>query len=306
MPRRLWKYTLLTVLGVIVSAGAAFAQDSGSGTPTATPVPESSAAATSTPAPITGTSGTYTVKAGDTLDGIAAIYDVQVECLAKNNNVAKANEIKPGQVLLISFDCPRYEGVDFVTNPRTDSSGQGGGGAPPPGQGGGGVEAGPNDKTYDVKRGDMLDSIGQQFNVSVVSLQQANKLGPRSVLMPGMKLVIPADAPPYGQFPAVASASDLGQGGGGAPPPGQGGGGAPPPGQGGGGVEAGPNDKTYVVQPQETLDGIGAKFDTQVACLAKNNNLSNPRRIFPGQTLIIFASCPRYDGFDIVTTPRTS
>jgi LysM repeat protein len=251
---------------------------------------------------------TYTVKAGDVLDLIAAANDVQVDCLAKANDLKNPGKLTPGQVLIISTDCPRYDGLAFVPNPRADAGdlGQGGGGGAkdaPPGQGGGveAPQAGPNDKTYTVQRGDVLDTIGQQFNVSVQSLQLANNLTPRSVLMPGVTLIIPADAVPYGQFPSIPAGTDLGQGGGGGnqgAPPGQGGGVEAP--------QAGPNDKTYIVQPLDTLDKIGANFDTQVECIAKGNNLASPSRIFPGQTMIIPASCPKYDGFDVVTNPRSS
>ena len=77
-------------------------------------------------------------------------------------------------------------------------------------------------------------------------------------------------------------------------------------GQGGGGPEVGPNDQTYVVQLRDTLDGIGAHFDTQVACIAQNNNITPANLVYPGQTVVIPASCPKYDGFDIVTNPRSS
>jgi hypothetical protein len=55
----------------------------------------------------------------------------------------------------------------------------------------------------------------------------------------------------------------------------------------------------------DTLDTIGANFDTQVACIAQGNGLTKPSLIMPGQTIVIQTSCPRYDGFDIVTNPRT-
>src|SRR4051794_32676169 len=76
----------------------------------------------------------YTVKTGDSLDKIGAIYDVQAACLAKANNIGVSDMLKRGQVLTISFDCPLYDGVDVITTPRevnkdvTANLGQGGGG----------------------------------------------------------------------------------------------------------------------------------------------------------------------------------
>ena len=147
----------------------------------------------------------YTVQRGDTLDGIAAFYDVQVKCLADSNNLTHPSELKIGQIININFDCPRYDGLDFVTNPRDGS------GNASAGQGGGStgekqsVQPGPNDQTYTVKRGDTLDTIGQDLNVSVVSLRVANDIGVRDVIFPGDVLVIPEDAAAYGDYPPLVN-----------------------------------------------------------------------------------------------------
>lgn len=227
----------------------------------------------------------YTVVTGDSLDKIGAIYDVQVACLAQTNNLAPGAILEPGQVIAVSFECPLYDGVDFVRNPRevntnvTASLGQGGGG-------------GSTSVPYQVQRGDSLDSIGQALNVSSVAIQVANGLKASDILQPGQELTIPADAPPYGQFPALTTpddpnsdASELGQGGGGA-------------------TDLSGGDTTYVVQLNDTLDTIGALFDVQTACLATENDLADPAKIYPGQSLAVKESCPRYDGFDFVINPR--
>ncbi|MBZ0288805.1 MAG: LysM peptidoglycan-binding domain-containing protein, partial [Anaerolineae bacterium] len=210
----------------------------------------------------------YTVQPRDTLDQIAAFYDVQTACLAESNNLAKPSELKVGDIINIDFSCPRYDGWDFVTNPREDA---GGGGVSDLGQGGGSAEdaedgapqPGPNDTSYTVARGDTLDTIGQAQNISIVSLRLANGLSPTDKIFPGDSLIIPADAAPYGQFPAIANPAalpqnqELGQGGGGT-------------------AVAGPGDQLYVVQPLDTLDKIGANFDTQVTCIAQANGLDKP------------------------------
>lgn len=219
----------------------------------------------------------HTVVTGDSLDKIGALYDVQVNCLAESNDLTRGSMLKPGQTLFISFDCPNYDGFDFVVNARenvnADVVAQAQDGTL--GQGGGGGALG---TTYIIERGDTLDTIGQRLNISVVSLQLANELSGGAIIQPGQELIIPPDAVPYGEFPAVAAGGE---------------------GQGGGSISGG-----YVVQIGDTLDGIGARFDVQVACLVETNNLANPEWIYPGNTLTISTDCPRYDGFDFVTNPR--
>ncbi|NWG16468.1 MAG: LysM peptidoglycan-binding domain-containing protein [Chloroflexi bacterium] len=233
-----------------------------------------------------GGTNTYTVETGDVLDLIAAAFDVDTACLAETNDLSNPNELTAGQVLLISFDCPRYSGYAFVANPRD------GGEQDEPGQGGGGdegVQPGPGDETYTVERGDTLDTIGQALNISVISLQAANGLADPNQLMAGDVLIIPADAPAYGQYPplvnplAAAGANmdvELGQGG---------------------GAPAGPGDELYVVQPRDVLDLIGASFDKQAACIAEYNNLADANLLYAGLTLVIPVSCPPYDGLAFVS-----
>lgn len=270
MPRQFLPRLALCALIVAIGAGAfaAFAQDSGT--------------------------SSYTVVRGDTLDGIAAQFDVQTSCLATANDLLKPGELEIGQSLVIDLSCPVYDGLDTVLNPRGSAGDAGQGGGTVSGQGGGvandddsGPQAGPNDDSYTVERGDTLDTIAQEFNISVVSLRLVNELDAGEAIMPGMSLIIPADAPAYGQFPALvnpnapAASAELGQGGGGA--------------------NAGPGDTVYVVQPRDMIDSIGAQYDKQVACIVEANALTEPHKIFPGQTIIVPASCPAYDGFDTVS-----
>ena len=45
--------------------------------------------------------------------------------------------------------------------------------------------------------------------------------------------------------------------------------------------------RTYVVKSGDTLSGIAAKFGTTYQKIARDNNISNPNIIYPGQKLII-------------------
>lgn len=66
--------------------------------------PVASPTATATPAPTpkpTASPRTYTVRAGDTISGIAAKYHSTVKAIVDANNIADPRTIRPGQVLII-------------------------------------------------------------------------------------------------------------------------------------------------------------------------------------------------------------
>lgn len=198
---------------------------------------------------------TYTVQPGDVLDLIAATFDVQVACLAELNDLVSPALIFPDNTLIISPECPPYDGASPVRFPRF-----------PAGQGGGGSES----VLVYVRPGDTLDTLGQRYNVSVVSLQLANNLLPGTLLFSGQQLVIPAGAPPYGFFPAVFPADQ------------------------GGGAAAG---STYIIQPRDILDLIAAYFQIDLACLVERNNVAQPAVVQPGTELVIPSDCGPYTGF---------
>ena len=80
---------------------------------------------------------TYTVKAGDTLSGIASKYGTTYQELARINNIANPNVIYPGQVIKIN---------------------------------GGTVE-----KIYTVKSGDTLSGIAKKYGTTWQKLYEKNK-----------------------------------------------------------------------------------------------------------------------------------
>ncbi len=61
---------------------------------------------------------------------------------------------------------------------------------------------------------------------------------------------------------------------------------------------------TYTVRSGDVLDLIAARYDVATDCIAKNNNLALPGRIFVGNTLTISADCPFYSGVAPVLNPR--
>ena len=100
--------------------------------------------------------GTYTVKSGDTLSGIAARFGTSWQELQRINGLANANLIFPGQVLKLP-----------------------GGGKPAP-----------KKRTYVVRAGDTLSGIAARFGTSWQALAQKNNLANPNLIFPGQVLRI--------------------------------------------------------------------------------------------------------------------
>ncbi len=224
--------------------------------------------------PTTGTS--YTVKAGDTLYGIALKYKVTVAALAKANNITNYNLIRIGQVLTI---------------PGTATT-------PPP----------PATTTkYTVKPGDTLYGIALKYKVTVAAIAKANNITNYNLIRVGQVLTIPGASTPAPPAPppatatkytvkpgdtlygialkykvtvaAIAKANNItnynlirvGQvltiPGTSTPPP--------------------ATTIKYTVKAGNTLYSIARTYNTTVAKIAAANSISSPYTIYVGQVLII-------------------
>ncbi len=212
--------------------------------------------------------GSYVIQPRDILEVLGQKWNVSVQALEQANDITVSTILRVGDTLIIPADAPPYGEYPAIFPATTDSSS---------GQGGGGGIAGDE---YVVQVRDTLDGIAQAFDKSAVSIRLANNIKDTRRIMAGQVLIIPADAPPYGVYPALdkdgnlLSTTDntLGQGGGG---------------------------NSYVVQIRDTVDGIAAKFDIQTACLVETNQMANSWLIFAGDVLVLDYSCPHYDGFDV-------
>jgi len=111
-------------------------------------------------------SGTYTVRAGDTLSGIAARFGTTVAHLAALNRLANPNVLSVGEVLRISGNAPA------VATPAPAASG-----------------------TYTVQAGDTLSGIAARFGTTVAHLVALNRLANPNVLSVGEVLRISGNAP---------------------------------------------------------------------------------------------------------------
>lgn len=148
--------------------------------------------------------------------------------------------------------------------------------------------------SYTVQPRDVLDLIALNNNVSLACLVNANDIQRPWLIYPGDELTIPANCPPYdGLSSPLPTAASLGQGG---------------------GAEASNNattmaslpapvcfgdpvrgreldGNTYIVRRGDILDFIGCTFNVNTQCLAERNDLGSPAVIFPGDELVIDATC---------------
>ncbi|WP_125611352.1 LysM peptidoglycan-binding domain-containing protein [Specibacter cremeus] len=136
------------------------------------------AAVTKTPpaaAPSSGTAGTYTIRAGDTLSGIAARYRVGLSALLAANRLSATTIIYPGQKLSIPGAAPSATApaAPAATAPAAPAKAAG---------------------TYRIVPGDTLSGIAARYGVTLAALTAANNLTTNSIIYAGKTLTIPGVA----------------------------------------------------------------------------------------------------------------
>jgi LysM repeat protein len=136
-------------------------------TPTITPVPS----ATHTPqAP-----RTHQVNEGETLFGLAYIYNVSMDIIAELNGFSVETPIQSGQTLQIPWPTatPPLEPVEVVINGES-------------------VIADPTDcERYEIQEGDALSVIAASNSVNFELLLRVNRLTDQSIMQPGDTICIP-------------------------------------------------------------------------------------------------------------------
>jgi LysM repeat protein len=129
--------------------------------------------------------------------------------------------------------------------------------------------------TYTIEHGDSLSTIAKKNQLTKTELAAANHLKTTSVLHVGQKLIIPAKSIPSAPAGAPVSAAP-------APAP------ATMPAETTASSTAPMTDSTkHTVKPGETLGGIARRYGVRQGELAVANNITDPRKIQPGQELII-------------------
>ena len=171
-------------------------------TPSSTPSVTSTATSTRTLTPTaTATSSpTFTplppiihvVESGEYVLLIAEKHGVSESAILEANNLQADSILQIGQRLIVPRPTPTLEpGKPTPTNSaatRTRSSTPG----PPSGL----PSPTPRLETYDIQRGDTLESIAGKFGVTVDAIIKANQIADAGSLQPGQRLVIPARATP--------------------------------------------------------------------------------------------------------------
>ena len=137
-------------------------------------VPAGGALPTAAPSAAAPTAGplTHTVKSGEFLGGIASQHNVTLADLLAVNKLTVKSVILPGQQLALPANA-----VAAPAAGTTTSSGPAAGSL-----------------TYTVKKNDFLAGIAAAYKVSLPDLLAVNKLTAKSLILPGMKLTLPANA----------------------------------------------------------------------------------------------------------------
>jgi LysM repeat protein len=160
----------------------------------ANPAPTAAPAAAPAPAPAPAPTLTYTVKAGDYLFGIAGAYKVALADLLKANRLTIQSMIQPGKVLTLPANA--VAPTPTATAPSDPAA---------PVSGGPAVSS----LTYTVANGDFLAGIAGKYKVKLTDLLAVNKLKATSLILPGLKLALPAGAvaPEAASQPLIESTS---------------------------------------------------------------------------------------------------
>jgi LysM repeat protein len=126
--------------------------------------------------------------------------------------------------------------------------------------------------TYVVAKGDSLWSIAKANQMTRAELASANGMGASSTLHVGQKLIIPSKTKSSAGTPAAATPATATAAAAAVP--------APPD-------KAAVDSQRHVVKAGETLGGIARKYGVRQGDIAVANNITDPRRIQPGQELVI-------------------
>ena len=207
-------------------------------------------AAVQTPLQVSA-SGTYTVRPGDTLGGIAARHGVSLAAVFAANNMSARTIIYPGQKIRLrpATKAAPKPAPKVSAKPARKPAAQ------------------PAAATHTVKPGDTLSGIAAKHRVSLSSLLTVNGMNLRTIIYPGQKIRLTAKtaAPKPAAKPAPKPAAKPV-----AKP-------APMPAAA----------KSYVVKSGDTLSRIATIHGVSLSSILAANGMNLRTIIYPGQKIAI-------------------
>ena len=227
----------------------------------------SSTTTTTTTKPASGL--VYTVQSGDYLIGIALKVGVKLSDLLSLNTLAVSSLIYPGMKLQV----PKGGSLPPIATGTTTgtTTGKTTGKAstttttpPPP----------PPPAVYVVVAGDSLSRIAGRLGVTLTALLTANKLNASSLIVPGMKLTVPAGASAPAGTPGTTTTTTAPK----STPPTT----TAPAGSSNSGAPL-----VYVVLSGDSLSLISGRLGVTFNALLSTNKLSAGSLIYPGMRLTV-------------------
>ncbi|WP_262104224.1 lytic transglycosylase domain-containing protein [Arthrobacter sp. Marseille-P9274] len=194
----------------------------------------SSAGGSAAASAASSSSKTYTVKAGDTLSGIASRHNMGLSKILSLNGLETSSVIYPGQKIKVS-----------------GSAAAGGTQAPAS------TVSSARSSTYTVKAGDTLSGIASRHNMGLSKILSLNGLKTSSIIYPGQKIKVSGTAAAASTASGPAASVSA----------------------------VAPIAKTYTVKAGDTLYGIALKHKTTLSKLLQSSGLKSGSVIHPGQKI---------------------
>ncbi|MDR2257280.1 MAG: LysM peptidoglycan-binding domain-containing protein [Arthrobacter sp.] len=139
-------------------------------------------------------SATHTIKAGDTLSGIAHRYGLSLSSLLKLNSLKASTVIYPGQKIKLKATTPAATSTSTSTKKPSVSTSSS-------------SSTVKTAATHTIKAGDTLSGIAAKYGVSLNELLAANGLSRSSIIYVGRTLKLPASASSSGTSTSTSTGS---------------------------------------------------------------------------------------------------
>ncbi len=195
---------------------------------------------------------TYRVKSGDTLSVIARKHKVSVSALMSANKLKKASKLQVGQRLVIPGSYSRAQTVEKAPGKTASLKKTS-------------VAISGGSTKYTVKEDDTLWALANRFNTTIDAIRAINNMNESASIQKGQVILVPKVADSGDAKKKSASASS-----------------ARKPGD-----ELNAKSVTYTVQKNDSLYVIAQKYGVDYRDIMLWNNITNHKKIKPGDRLVI-------------------